>query len=53
MISMLISYLFSILPISPPAIAGGTDCIQQQFLTFEAKLVHIGGTKEHVCSCKR
>jgi hypothetical protein len=24
--------------IYPPAIAGGTDCIQDRFLTFEAKL---------------
>jgi hypothetical protein len=24
--------------IYPPAIAGGTDCIQYRFLTFEAKL---------------
>jgi hypothetical protein len=25
--------------IYPPAIAGGTDCIQQKSLTFEAKLM--------------
>ena len=23
--------------VDPPATAGGTDCVQQKFLTFEAK----------------